>query len=168
MRAERWYSDENDVRGLRWRFTDSQPFTNTVQRENGKPVLKGRGRLRLGIGPPLKSSRDWPATINFNSLISKNNKSDLPRTSIPWKITLFSFRNLSQVHFSETLCMSKDDACPLWKSIKPMQLCTLYNFAGSTAVLRGGRHGRLGRTELKNYGSQAARDFCSVIHIYSR
>ena len=40
MRAERWYSDENDVRGLRWRFTDSQPFTNTVQRKNGKPALK--------------------------------------------------------------------------------------------------------------------------------
>ena len=42
-------------------------------------IGKGRGRLRLEIAPlPLKSPRGRPATINSNSLISKNNKSDLP------------------------------------------------------------------------------------------
>ena len=45
--------------------------------------LKGRGRLRLEIGPPLKSPRGRPANINSNSLISKNNKSDLPGGSLP-------------------------------------------------------------------------------------
>ena len=34
--------------------------------------------------------------------------------------------------------------CPLWKPITPMQLCTLYNFGDSTALLQGGLQGRLG------------------------
>ena len=40
-----------------------------------------------------------------------------------------------------------------------MQLFTLYNFASETAVLRGGRHGRLGPISLKTHGFQPARRF---------
>ena len=53
----------------------------------------------------------------------------------------------------------EDTLCPLWKSVTPMQLFTLYNFASETAVLRGGRHGRLGPISPKSHGFQPARRF---------
>ena len=37
----------------------------------------------------------------------------------------------------------EDTLCPLWISVTPMQLFTLYNFASNAAVLRGGRQDRL-------------------------
>ena len=88
--------------------------------------------------PPLKSPWGRSATINSNSLNSKNNKSDLPGGLIPLNITRVSTSNLSEAHFSGTLRMSTDDACQLWKSIGPMQLFTLYNFASSIVAARGG------------------------------
>ena len=64
--------------------------------------------------------------------------------------------------------VTQDDARPLWKSVIPMQLFTLYNFASSTALFQGGRHGPLGLTGLKIDGFLAARDSCGEIQIYSR
>ena len=72
----------------------------------------------------------------------------------PWevntlKITHVSTSNLSEAHFSGTLRMSTDDACPLWKSVRPMQFFTLYNFASSTVAPRGGPDSDLERKPLK-------------------
>jgi len=78
------------------------------------------GALKTCNRPPLKSTRGSPAPVNFNSLISKNNISDLPRTSIPEIIAQLSAGKLSLVDFSQTLCMSQDNACPLWKSVRLM------------------------------------------------
>ena len=111
--------------------------------------IKGRGRLRLEIGPPLESPRRRPATINSNSLISKNNKSDLPGGSIPYKITHVSTSNLSEAHLSGTLRMSTDDACALWKSVRPIQFFMLYNFPSSTAAPQGGPGSGLNRKPSK-------------------
>ena len=40
-----------------------------------------------------------------------------------------------------------------------MQLCTLYNFGSSTAVLRGGRQGRLEPTSRKIHSFHPGRRF---------
>jgi hypothetical protein len=37
----------------------------------------------------------------------------------------------------------EDTLCPLWISVTPMQLFTLYNFASNAAVMRSGRQDRL-------------------------
>jgi hypothetical protein len=66
------------------------------------------------------------------------------------------------LHFFQTLCMSKDDACPLGKSVRPMQLFTLYNFASNTAVIQGGRHGRLGPISPDTHSFHPARPFCDL------
>ena len=54
--------------------------------------------------------------------------------------------------------VTQKDTRPLWKSIRPMQLFKLYNFASNAVASRGGHHSRLGRTVLNNDGFQGARE----------
>ena len=54
--------------------------------------------------------------------------------------------------------VTQEGTRPLWKSIRPMQFFTLYNFASSTVAPWGGHHSRLGRTGLKNDDFQGARE----------
>ena len=55
--------------------------------------------------------------------------------------------------------MSKDEACPLWQTVRQIHLFKLYNCASNTAVIRRGRHGRLGPISPETHSFHPARPF---------